>query len=70
MRVDKGWRDRREINTVVFDPGEIRIEEMEEALKKAETYIDTISPVDDDKSSNGTQSITEEQERKTTPSQW
>ena len=33
----------REINTVYYNPSEITIEEMEEALKKAGTYKKTIN---------------------------
>lgn len=39
--VEKGFRDFKEINTVYYDPAQITIEEMEEALKKAKTYIGT-----------------------------
>jgi len=31
-----------EINTVVYDPAEISIKEMEKALKRSDTYIRTI----------------------------
>jgi len=43
-------RNYGEINTVVFDPGKIQINEMEEVLKKAQTYIRTVSPKNDGKS--------------------
>lgn len=48
VKVSKGWRNGSEINTAIFDPDKIRIEEMEEALKKAQTYIRTVSPRDGD----------------------
>jgi copper chaperone CopZ len=41
-KVDKGFRHFREINTVYYDPAEITIPEMEEALKKAGTYTETV----------------------------
>ena len=42
-KVTKGWKGMREINTVYYNPSEITIEEMEEALKKAGTYKETIN---------------------------
>ena len=41
-RVEKGFRYFKEINTVYYDPAVITIEEMEKALRKAGTYIETI----------------------------
>jgi hypothetical protein len=41
-KVDKGFRNFREINTVYYDPNAITIEEMEKALKNAGTYRETI----------------------------
>ena len=41
-KVLKGFRYLREINTVYYDPEIITIEEMEMALKKAGTYVETI----------------------------
>ena len=40
-KVTKGFRYFREINTVYYDPTVITVEEMEEALKKAGTYVGT-----------------------------
>jgi hypothetical protein len=37
-RIERGFHNFREINTVYFDPSTITIEEMEYALKKAGTY--------------------------------
>jgi hypothetical protein len=37
-KVSSGWRGSMEINTVVFDPARISVEQMEEALKRAGTY--------------------------------
>ena len=41
-RIEKGFHNFREINTVYFDPSTITIEEMEDALKKAGTYRGTV----------------------------
>lgn len=40
-KVTKGFRYFREINTVNYDPTVITVEEMEGALKKAGTYVET-----------------------------
>ncbi len=40
-KVEKGFRNSKEINTVYYDPSLITIEEMEMALKKAGTYLGT-----------------------------
>jgi hypothetical protein len=39
--VTKGWRGRREINTVTYDKDKISIEEMEQVLIKEKTYRGT-----------------------------
>jgi len=41
-KVDKGFRYLRETNTVYYDAEIITIEEMEMALKKAGTYVETV----------------------------
>jgi hypothetical protein len=41
-RIDKGFRNHKEINTVYYDFSVITIEEMEEALKKSGTYLETV----------------------------
>lgn len=41
-KVEKGFRRFKEINTVSYDPKVITIEEMELALKKAGTFIETV----------------------------
>lgn len=41
IKVKRGFRGFREINTVYFDPELITVEEMEDALKQVGTYIDT-----------------------------
>jgi len=40
-RVDRGFRGTREINTVLFDPAQISVEEMVQALTAAGTYRGT-----------------------------
>ena len=42
MKVEKGIRYSREINTVYYDPKAITIEAMETALRKAGTYVETV----------------------------
>jgi hypothetical protein len=41
-RVERGFRNSKEIDTVYYDPSLITIEEMEMALKKAGTYLGTL----------------------------
>jgi hypothetical protein len=41
-RVETGFRYFREIDTVIYDPTVITVEEMESALKKAGTYRGTV----------------------------
>jgi len=41
-KVTSGRQGSMEINTVIYDPAEISIKEMEKALKKSDTYIKTI----------------------------
>ena len=41
-RIDRGFHNLKEINTVYYDSSEITIAEMEQALKKAGTYIGTV----------------------------
>ncbi len=41
-KVERGFRNSKEINTVYYDPRVIMIEEMEMALKKAGTYMGTL----------------------------
>lgn len=41
-RVEKGFHNLKEINTVYYDPKVISIEEMELVLKKVGTYIETV----------------------------
>ena len=40
--VTSGWRGMKEVNTVVYDPARVTINEMESALKKAGTYQGTV----------------------------
>jgi len=39
--VERGFKGKREINTVYYDPALISVPEMEAALKKAGTYLET-----------------------------
>jgi len=41
-RVERGFHNLKEINTVYYDPSLITIEEMEMALKQARTYLGTL----------------------------
>lgn len=41
-RVDKGFHNFKEINTVYYDASIITIEEMADALRKAGTYQGTV----------------------------
>ena len=43
-KVAKGFRGGREVNTVTFDPTEITVEKLVEALKQAGTYRGTATP--------------------------
>jgi len=43
-KVAKGFRGGREVNTVTFDPAEITVEKMMDALKRAGTYRGTATP--------------------------
>jgi hypothetical protein len=42
VQVTKGFLGSREINTVRYDPLRITMERMEEALKRAGTYMGTV----------------------------
>ncbi len=42
IRIEKGFRSFREIDTVYYDPTAITVEKMENALKQAGTYRETI----------------------------
>ena len=46
-KVEKGFRGAREINTVTFDPAEITVEKLVEALTRAGTYRGTAMPPHD-----------------------
>jgi len=39
LSVQKGWRDGKEVNRVVFDPRKVSVPSMEEWLKSAGTFI-------------------------------
>ena len=40
-KIEKGFHNFKEINTVYYDPSLISVAEMEQALKKAGTFIGT-----------------------------
>ena len=42
QRIDTGFHYLHETDTVYFDPNAVTIEEMEAALKRAGTYVETI----------------------------
>jgi copper chaperone CopZ len=44
MKIETGFHYIHETDTVYFDPAKITIEEMEAALKKAGTYVETLQP--------------------------
>ena len=41
-QIEKGFHNSKEINTVYYESSKIKIEEMEDALKKAGTYLGTV----------------------------
>ena len=43
VSVEKGFFKSSEINTVYYDPAKITVKEIENALKKAGTYISTVN---------------------------
>ena len=40
-KIEKGFHNFKEINTVYYDPSQISVPEMQQILKKAGTYIGT-----------------------------
>jgi hypothetical protein len=45
IHIGRGFLDRFEINTVLFDPSQVTVNTMVEALKQANTYIVLLRPV-------------------------
>ena len=43
ISVEKGWRNFKEVNRVVYDPTKISVQQMENRLKNAGTYSGTVS---------------------------
>jgi len=39
ISVEKGWQGFHEVNRVVYDPKKVTVEQMEEWLRQAGTYI-------------------------------
>ena len=42
ISVEPGWRDFREVDRVVYDPEKISVEQMEQLLRQADTYVSTV----------------------------
>jgi hypothetical protein len=42
LSVEKGWRNGREANRVVYDPSSTTVRDMEDRLKAAGTYRETL----------------------------
>ena len=45
ISVTPGWSGPREVDRVVFDPEKITVEQMEESLRRAGTYRETIEVI-------------------------
>lgn len=45
VSVEPGWRNFREVDRVEFDPEQISVEQMEELLRRADTYVDTVEVI-------------------------
>jgi hypothetical protein len=43
MSVKNGWLGGKEVNHVVYDPEKITVKKMEKLLKRAGTYLDTMT---------------------------
>ena len=43
ISVEKGWLNSKEVNRIVYDPEKISVQQMENRLKKAETYLGTVT---------------------------
>jgi len=41
-KIDRGFRNFQEINTVYYDPKQVSIDDLEQALKKSGTYVETL----------------------------
>jgi hypothetical protein len=52
ISVEKGWRDGREVNRVVFDPRQVSVPSMEAWLKGTGTYLGTEPTVRQDQKEN------------------
>ena len=46
LSVEPGWRDFREVDRVIFDPDKISVKQMEELLRRAGTYRETVEVID------------------------
>jgi len=45
LAVERGWRGFHEVDRVLYDPQQVTVEQMEEWLKEADTYVRTIKPL-------------------------
>lgn len=41
-KVTSGWKGSREVNTVLYDRSRITVKQMEEALRRGGTYLETL----------------------------
>jgi hypothetical protein len=57
-KVENGFRDWREVNIVSYDPAEITVDKMVEALTRAGTYRGTAKPPIDASLPGGTETAT------------
>jgi len=44
LKVEKGWQGRREVNRVEYDAQQVTLEQLEQWLSEAGTYIRTLEP--------------------------
>jgi hypothetical protein len=44
IKVKKGWRGSSEVDRVTYDEEQVNVHQLEDWLKKANTYIRTVQP--------------------------
>ena len=42
LSVERGWHNFREVDRVVYDPAKVTVAQMEQWLKEANTYVETV----------------------------